>query len=70
MMFAAGSTEEVTLSSRVAAVSPGTFRAARRIVSRVVINASIVARRRSTDSTSRFWSGSETPATTTFEVAR
>ena len=36
----------------------------------VVINASIVARRRSIVSTSRFWSGSETPATTTFEVAR
>ena len=34
MMFAAGSTEELTRSSRVATVSPRTLRAARRGVSR------------------------------------
>jgi hypothetical protein len=69
MMLALGSTDELTVFSSVAAVSPGTFLAARRSVSRVVSRASIVARRRSTDSTSPVWSGSDAPPTTIFAVA-
>ncbi len=69
-MSALGSTDDATLSSSVSAVSPGILVAARARASRVVRSASIVARRLSTESVSRVWSGLPALSKTIRAVAR